>query len=231
MWFRYCPFLPTSPAPCYPICQCLCLLLFLPPSVLLVFTTSPPAPSPSPSPAPKRPPSAYVTYPPRMRPASGPRTARAFIPATATYRLGRQQRTAPHDRHQGPSQHDGTTAVGVVGGGTIAGAGGGFGKCGGRRGCTTGRRREHAATGFEESTENRGDKKRRILDTCDTVFHLEKGGKIKKKGTARYPTQAAREEPAPSPPAPPPVEKDRVTRRIRYTQNSICRRRPLANPP
>lgn len=117
MWFRYCPFLPTSPAPCYPICQCLCLLLFLPPSVLLVFTTSPPAPSPSPSPAPKRPPSAYVTYPPRMRPASGPRTARAFIPATATYRLGRQQRTAPHDRHQGPSQHDGTTAVGVVGGG------------------------------------------------------------------------------------------------------------------
>lgn len=61
-------------------------------------------------------------------------------------------------------------------------------------------------------------------------FHLEKGGKIKKKGTARYPTQAAREEPAPSPPAPPPAEKDRVTRRIRYTQNSICRRRPLANP-
>ena len=96
--------------------------------------------------------------------------------------------------------------------------------------CTTGRRREHAATGFEESTDNRGDKKRRILDTCDTVFHLEKGGKIKKKGTARYPTQAAREEPAPSPPAPPPAEKDRVTRRIRYTQNSICRRRPLANP-
>lgn len=164
-----------------------------------------------------------------MRPASGPRTARAFIPATATYRLGRQQRSAPHDRHQGPSQHDGTTAVGVVGG-TIAGAGGGFGKCGGRRVCTTGRRREHAATGFEESTDNRGDKKRRILDTCDTVFHLEKGGKIKKKGTARYPTQAAREEPAPSPPAPPPAEKDRVTRRIRYTQNSICRRRPLANP-
>ncbi|ODQ46378.1 hypothetical protein PICMEDRAFT_129048 [Pichia membranifaciens NRRL Y-2026] len=56
-----------------------------------------------------------------MRPASGPRTARAFIPATATYRLGRQQRSAPHDRHQGPSQHDGTTAVGVVGGGPLPG--------------------------------------------------------------------------------------------------------------
>lgn len=180
MWFRYCLFLPTSPAPCYPICQCVCLLLFLPPSVPLVFTTSPPAPSPSLSPAPKRPPSAYVTYPPRMRPASGPRTARAFIPATATYRLGRQQRSAPHDRHQGPSQHDGTTAVGVVGG-TIAGAGGGFGKCGGRRVCTTGRRREHAATGFEESTDNRGDKKRRILDICDTVFSPREGWKDKKK--------------------------------------------------